>query len=249
MSLLAHFINFGVKPAIKKMEKKTVIVTGASGNLGQVVVKKFLSEKYRVVGTIIANDPVVLEIQDLDFEKAVLDLIDENATGQFVQDVIRKYGQIDIAVLTVGGFAMGNIADTTSKDLMNQYKLNFQTAYHVARPVFQQMLKQKSGHIFLIGSKPGLDTKNGKGMVAYSLAKSLLFRLAELLNDEAEGLNVFTWVIVPSTIDTPQNRSSMPEADFTKWVTPEKLAEVIFSHCSCDTSVPKERVLKMYGDS
>ena len=123
------------------MEKKTVILTGASGNLGQVVVKKFLSEKYRVVGTIIANDPVVLEIQDLDFEKAVLDLIDENATGQFVQDVIRKYGQIDIAVLTVGGFAMGNIADTTSKDLMNQYKLNFQTAYHVARPVFQHLLK------------------------------------------------------------------------------------------------------------
>ena len=230
------------------MGKKTVIVTGASGNLGQAVVKKFLSEKYRVVGTIIPNDPVVFEIQDSGFEIAMLDLVDENAAGQFVKDVIRKYGQIDIAVLTVGGFVMGNIAETTSEGLMNQYKLNFQSAYHVARPVFQQMLIQKYGHIFLIGSKPGMDTKNGKGMVAYSLAKSLLFRLAELLNDEAEGLNVVCWVIVPSTIDTLQNRASMPGADFTKWVTPAKLAEVIFSHCSGDTQDYKERVLKVYGD-
>lgn len=230
------------------MRKKTVIVTGASGNLGQAVVKKFLSEKYRVVGTIIHNDPVVLEIQDPGFEIAMLDLVDENAAGQFVKDVIRKYGQIDIAVLTVGGFAMGNIAETTSEGLMNQYKLNFQTVYHVARPVFQQMLIQKYGHIFLIGSKPGMDAKNGKGMVAYSLAKSLLFRLAELLNDEGEGLNVVSWVIVPSTIDTLQNRASMPGADFTKWVTPAKLAEVIFSHCAGDIQDYKERVLKVYGD-
>ena len=230
------------------MEKKTVIVTGASGNLGQAVVKKFLSEKYRVVGTIIHNDPVVLEIQDPGFEIAMLDLVDENAAGQFVKDVIRKYGQIDIAVLTVGGFAMGNIAETTSEGLLNQYKLNFQTVYHVARPVFQQMLIQKYGHIFLIGSKPGMDAKNGKGMVAYSLAKSLLFRLAELLNDEGEGLNVVSWVIVPSTIDTLQNRASMPGADFTKWVTPAKLAEVIFSHCAGDTQDYKERVLKVYGN-
>ncbi len=67
------------------------------------------------------------------------------------------------------------------------------------------MLKQNSGRVFIIGSKPGLDARNGKGMVAYGLAKSLIFRLAELMNDEAKGKNVVTSVVVPSTIDTPQN--------------------------------------------
>ena len=69
------------------------------------------------------------------------------------------------------------------------------------------MLKQNSGRIFMVGSRPGIDMKNSKGMVAYGLAKSLIFRLAELMNDEAKGTDVVTSVIVPSTIDTPQPKN------------------------------------------
>ena len=74
--------------------------------------------------------------------------------------------------------------------------------------------------------------KNSKGMIGYGLAKSLIFRLAELMNEEAKGKNIVTSVVVPSTIDTPQNRASMPDADFTKWVTPQAIAEVIYFYCS-----------------
>ncbi|MDP4265319.1 MAG: SDR family NAD(P)-dependent oxidoreductase, partial [Bacteroidota bacterium] len=191
---------------------KTAIVTGASGNLGQAVVKKFLAGDYYVVGTVIPNDPVAIDIKDKNFETTVVDLMNEEGSQQFVDTVAGKNGGIGAAILTVGGFAMGKIADTRTVDIVKQYKLNFETAYNVARPVFNQMMKQGSGRIFLIGSRPGSDMHNSKGMVAYGMAKSLIFRLAELMNDEAKGHDVVTTVIVPSTIDTPQNRKSMPDA-------------------------------------
>ena len=228
---------------------KIAIVTGASGNLGQEVVKKFIKEGYKVVGTVIPNDPVPMDFPVDSFEKVVVDLMNEESSSTFVQSVIEKYKSIDAAVLTVGGFAMGKVADTKAADIYKQYKLNFETAYHVARPVFVQMLEQSSGRIFLIGSKPGLDAKNGKGMVAYGLAKSLIFRLAELMNDEAKGHNVVTSVIVPSTIDTPQNRKGMPDADFSKWVKAEEIADTIYYYCSDMARSLREPVIKEYGNS
>jgi NAD(P)-dependent dehydrogenase (short-subunit alcohol dehydrogenase family) len=228
---------------------KTAIVTGASGNLGQATVKKFLTEGYYVVGTIVPNDPVTIDIKDKNFETAIADLMNEDAAQKFVESVITKHGSIDAAILTVGGFAMGKIAETKTADIVKQYKLNFETAYNIARPVFIQMIKQNSGRIFMIGSKPGLDHRNGKGMVAYGLAKSLIFRLAELMNDEAKEYNVVTSVLVPSTIDTPQNRQSMPDADFSKWVKAEAIADVIYFHCTNASAILREPVIKVYGNS
>ncbi len=111
------------------------------------------------------------------------------------------------------------------------------------------MLQQGYGRIFLIGSRPGLDAKNGKGMVAYGLAKSLIFRLAELMNEEAKGHNVVTSVIVPSTIDTPQNRKSMPDANFDNWVKAEDIADVIAFYCSGEGKSLREPVIKVYGNA
>ena len=226
---------------------KTAIVTGASGNLGQAVIKKLLHEQYYVTGTIIPNDVVKIDVQGQHFETAVVDLTDENAAQQFVNAMAAKHNSIDVAVLTVGGFAMGTITNTTTTDIAKQYKLNFETAYNIARPVFNQMMQQGSGRIFLIGSRPGEDMKNSKGMIGYGLAKSLIFRLAELMNEEAKGKNIVTSVVVPSTIDTPQNRASMPDADFTKWVTPQAIAEVIYFYCSDEGMVVREPVIKVYG--
>jgi len=228
---------------------KIAIVTGSTGNLGQEVVRKFIAEGYKVIGTIIPDDPTAMDFPADSFEKVVVDLMNEESSAAFIQSVIEKYKSIDVAVLTVGGFAMGKVADTKASDIYKQYKLNFETAYHVARPVFVQMLTQASGRIFLVGSKPGMDARNGKGMVAYGLAKSLIFRLAELLNDEAKGHNVVTNVIVPSTIDTPQNRKSMPDADFNKWVKAEEIAGIISYYCSDAARALREPVIKVYGNS
>ncbi|MDZ4809177.1 MAG: SDR family NAD(P)-dependent oxidoreductase [Bacteroidota bacterium] len=228
---------------------KTAIVTGASGNLGQAVIKKLLAADYYVTGTIIPNDSVVIDVRGRNFETAIVDLMQEELAQQFVNLMVAKHTTIDVTILTVGGFAMGNIISTSTADIANQYKLNFETAYNVARPVYTQMMKQGNGRIFLIGSRPGSDMKNSKGMVAYGLGKSLIFRLAELMNEEAKGTNVVTSVVVPSTIDTPQNRKSMPTADFSKWVTPEAIADVIYFYCSNEGAVLREPVIKVYGGS
>lgn len=233
----------------KCLKMKTAIVTGASGNLGQAVVKKFLAKNYYVAGTILPNDPVVIDIQDKNFETTDVDLVQEEESALFVAHIAAKHGSIDVAVLTVGGFAMGNISSTKTADISKQYQLNFETAYNIARPVFVQLMKQGSGRIFLIGSKPGADMKSSKGMVAYGLGKSLIFRLAELMNEEAYGTDVVVSVIVPSTIDTPQNRVSMPTADFSKWVSPDAIAAVIYFYCSEEGAALREPVIKMYGKS
>ncbi len=228
---------------------KTAIVTGASGNMGQAAVKKFIDEGYYVIGTVIPNDSAAMDFPSDKFERVVVDLMNEDDSQKFIDTIIKKHESIDAAVLTVGGFAMGKIAETKTTDIFKQYKLNFETTYNVAHPVFAQMMKQNSGRIFIIGSKPGLDAKKGKGMVAYGLAKSLIFRLAELMNDEAKGKNVVTCVVVPSTIDTAPNRKSMPDANFDNWVKPEAIADVIYWHCTDEASVLREPVLKVYNNA
>ena len=228
---------------------KTAIVTGASGNMGQEIVKKFIAKGYKVVGTIIPNDPVPLDFPTDKFEKIVVDLTSEDDSAKLINDIVSKYGSVDAAVLTVGGFAMGSVAETKTSDIAKQYKLNFETAYNIARPAFIQMLKQNTGRIFIIGSRPGLDAKSGKGMVAYGLGKSLVFRLAELMNDEAKGTNVVISVVVPSTIDTPQNRKAMPDADAAKWVKPEAIADVIYFYCTDAAAVLREPFIKVYNNS
>jgi NAD(P)-dependent dehydrogenase (short-subunit alcohol dehydrogenase family) len=228
---------------------RTIIITGASGNLGQAVVKKFLDEGYRVIGTVIPNDPAPLNIANKNFEKITVDLGNETDAETCIKNIVAKYNSIDAAVLTVGGFAMGSIKDTTINDVKKQFKLNFETAYNIARPVFNQMMQQKNGRIFLIGARTGIDMKNSKGMIAYGLAKSLIFRLAELMNDEAKGTNVVTAVVAPSTIDTPQNRLSMPDADHKKWVKPEEIAGIIYYYCQEQSSVIREPIIKVYHNA
>jgi len=218
---------------------QTVIVTGASGNLGRAVVQHFLDEKWKVTGTVTHGDNTDFAITSNAFEKVVADLMNEEAALETIQTIIHHQSVINAAVLTVGGFAMGSIAETKTSDIAKQYKLNFETTYNIARPVFIQMMKQGSGRIFLIGSQPGKDMQNSKGMTAYGLSKSLIFRLAELMNEEAKDTEVITCVVIPSTIDTPQNRKAMPDADFSKWITPEKLTGHIYENCMATENVKR----------
>ncbi len=236
-------------PGAKNGAKKTAVITGASGNMGQAMVTRFLAGGYTVIGSVLPNDPVVIDIDHPNFEKQSVDVSNEAEAAAFVTSVISKFETIDVAILTVGGFAMGTIGSTSTDEIHQQYKLNFETAYNVARPAFTHMLAKKAGRIFLIGARPGLSPAAGKGMVAYSLAKSLIFHLAEMMNEEAKGTNVVTCVVVPSTIDTPQNRSSMPKSDFTAWVKPEAIADAVAFYCSEDASVLREPVLKVYNNA
>ena len=228
---------------------KIAIITGASGNLGRATIKKFIDGGYFVVGTVIPGDPVNLDFPVDQFERAFVDLLNEDDSQKFVDAVVSKYGRIDVAILTVGGFTAGRIAETKTSDISKQYKLNFETTYNITRPVFGQMKKQNQGRIFIIGSRPGLDSRHGKGMVAYGLAKSLLFRLADLLNDESGGQDIVTSVVIPSTIDTEANRKAMSNADFKTWVQADQIAEAIYFYSSELASALREPIIKVYNNA
>lgn len=229
------------------MKKKIAIVTGAGGNLGRAVVGKLMKENFHVIG--IVRKSSRQNSPENNYEEIVLDLLDEKSAENTIQQIVEKPRAVDVAVLTAGGFVMGNIASTAVEDIRKQIQLNFETAYNIARPVFLQMMKQDNGRIFLIGSKPGLDTSKAKAVTAYGLSKSMIFDLAKIMNAEADGKNVVTCVIVPGTIDTPQNRQAMPDADFTNWVLPAQIADVIYFYTTKEATAIREPLIKIYNES
>jgi NAD(P)-dependent dehydrogenase (short-subunit alcohol dehydrogenase family) len=228
---------------------KTVVITGANGNLGAVVTSLFLTKGYRVLATVSsAAAKSSLAVHD-NLEGFAVDLTQEEAVRVFVQSIILKYQQIDAAILLAGGFAMGKMTATALEDLQKQFALNFETAYTVTRPLFDHMLANNGGRIVFVGARAALIARQGFGNLAYALSKSLLFKLAECLNAEAEGRGVTVSVIVPSTIDTIANRKSMPNADFSTWVKPQQIAEVLEFIVSDSGSVLRDTVLKVYGNA
>jgi NAD(P)-dependent dehydrogenase (short-subunit alcohol dehydrogenase family) len=228
---------------------KTVIITGANGNLGTAVTNTFLAKDYKVIATVRKQEDLKELPENKNLQVEVLDLTDEEKAENFVRKIIDQHENIDGALLLVGGFAAGDIATTKSGDIKKQISLNFDTAYHITRPLFQHMIKKNNGKIVFVGSRPALQAAAGKSLIAYGLSKSLLFKLAEYLNAEAKGKNVTISVVAPSTIDTEINRKSMPGADFDKWVKPEALAEVLEFLISEKGSVLRETVLKVYGNA
>jgi NAD(P)-dependent dehydrogenase (short-subunit alcohol dehydrogenase family) len=228
--------------------KKNVIVTGASGNLGSAMVKRLLQENHHVIATTspgrsssftIAGDVSVVEVN----------LTDEAASGNFITQIVTRYKTIDAAILLVGAFAPGGIAETDGAALKKMYSVNFESAFFAARPVFRQMIQQPSGgRMVLIGARPALQPADGKNALAYALSKSLLFHLAECLNEEGARHRVVTSVVVPGVIDTPPNRQAMPNADFSTWVKPEAIADNI-AYLISDTAAPiVNPVLRVYGN-
>lgn len=228
---------------------KTIIITGANGNLGTAAVKKFLDEGYKVIGVDSGNAHLGFAVGHPDFEFTTVNLSDENETIAFVNDSIKKQGKIDGALLLVGGFAMGNMEATTGAELQKMFSLNFETAYFVARPLVEHFKKNEYGRLVFIGARPALQPEAGKDMVAYALTKSLLFKLADFINEDTRGKNVTASVVVPSTIDTALNRKSMPDANSGNWVKPEQLADVLEFICSDKGSPVREAVYKVYNNS
>lgn len=203
------------------MAQQTALISGITGNLGQAVADYFFSKSWQITGT--SHKP----ISQNQFDVVAVDVTDEKAAGQYVERSIQKFGTIDTAILTVGGFAMGNLANTDNATIEKFIKLNFESAYNLARPLLAHMSSRHKGSLFFIGSGQGLDTNTGKEVVAYSLSKSLLFQLANIINAEKNKTGVQAFVVVPSIIDTIQNREAMPDADFSKWQKPAAIAGVI----------------------
>jgi NAD(P)-dependent dehydrogenase (short-subunit alcohol dehydrogenase family) len=228
---------------------KTVIITGASGNLGSAVTKAFLEKGYNVIVTV-TDEAKKQEIgHEENLEVHVVNLMHEEETKAFVENIVSTHGRVDAGLLLVGGFAMGNVAKTSTGDIHAQIELNFNTAYNTARPLFVHMIEKGSGRIVFIGSRPALEASAGKNMIAYGLSKSLLFKLADYMNAEAKGKDVVVSVVAPSTLDTEINRKSMPDTDPGNWVKPSALADILEFLVSDHSGPLRETVMKVYNNA
>jgi NAD(P)-dependent dehydrogenase (short-subunit alcohol dehydrogenase family) len=228
---------------------KNIIITGATGNLGVATVKKILDSGYRVIAIDSHTKPPDFGVDKERFEFASVNLTNEKETADFIGGLILKYGKIDGAIMLVGGFTAGNMEVTDGEGLDKMFSLNFKTAYFTARPLMGHMKKNKYGRLVFIGARPALLAGQGKDLVAYALSKSLLFKLADFINQDTKGENIVATVVVPSTIDTQVNRQSMPGIDPDNWVKPEALADILEFILSDKASALRETVLKVYNNA
>lgn len=227
----------------------TVLITGAAGNLGAAVLKKFLENGFQVAALVSDRHQNSLK-STTRLRIFPVDLLDENSVQQTMREVVWVFRKIDMAVLTAGGFAAGGLANTGEQELEKMYRLNFLTAYHIARQVFLWMQKQDDGgQIVLTGSRPALHPGSARGMISYAFSKSLVFRLAEVINEEGKTAGITASVIVPGVIDTPQNREAMPDANHSSWVSASAIAENIYHLSTPAGRQLRENIIKVYGAS
>lgn len=209
--------------------QRNILITGASGNLGLAIAEAFSKDGYTVFGIDHQSRPLFQRADN--YWEAGVDLQDAEATQYLVDDMLSQENEIETLVCTAGGYMAGKLEETGTGEILSQVSLNFFTAYNIVKPTIVHMQKQGGGKIFLVGSMPGLDITKGSNSVAYAFSKSLVFRLAELLNHTYNSVGIQTWVIVPGTIDTPQNREAMPGHDYSEWVLPSTIAETVLEYC------------------
>jgi 3-oxoacyl-[acyl-carrier protein] reductase len=204
------------------MKGKIVVVTGALGALGRVVVASALERGARVAGVdhAAANVPATAERLEL----GGVDLSDSAQAGKAIEAAAAHFGRLDALVNIAGGFVFENVAEGDGHNWQRMYALNVLTALNASRAALPHLAKSSAGRIVNIGAMGALHA--GAGMGPYAASKSGVHRLTEALAAEWKG-RITVNAVLPSTIDTPANRASMPKADFAKWVAPQELAEVI----------------------
>ena len=223
---------------------RNIIITGAAGNLGQAVVEKFKREGYHIIAlTHPGKDEVVEEADDV-YE---VDVTDEQAVSDFIKEYHLQYGEVDALALIVGGFMSGALEETLQKDLEKMFTLNFYSAFHLVKGFLPIMKKQQKGTFLFVGARPALQPADAQGVLAYAMSKKLVITLAEIIGEETKETSIRSHIFVPSTIDTPQNRKSMPDADFSKWVNPNDIAEAM--HYAVNTPALRNMTFKLYGES
>jgi len=203
---------------------KTCLVTGAAGNLGRAVAGAFAAEGASLILMDHAEEHLRSayggEAQGRRF--AIADLRD----AQSVARAIPAGTRIDILCNLAGGFRMGQPVHETSDDTWDlMLGLNAKSVINCARAVVPGMLAAGSGKIVNIGAVAGLSGKANMG--AYIASKAAVIRLTESMAAELRDKGINVNCVLPSTIDTPQNRKDMPKADPRRWVAPEALADVI----------------------
>lgn len=200
---------------------KVVMITGAMGGLGQTVTGAFsqAGAKVMVVGR---ERPEKLPEGLLGLSA---DVTDEAEVQRLMKEAVQKTTRLDCLINLVGGFAMGRLAETDASLWSRMLSLNLTSAFLLSREATRLMVKQGFGRIIHMAARAAVDPFPGAG--GYIVSKSGLLALIKVLALELAGSGVKVNGVLPSTIDTPANRQSMPDADFTQWVKPEAIAALL----------------------
>jgi NAD(P)-dependent dehydrogenase (short-subunit alcohol dehydrogenase family) len=226
------------------MKSKVVLVTGANGGLGTRVTEAFLDAGAMVIGT-------SRKIQQSDFSNAHFTAIPaeisslEGAKG-LVDKVVARFGKLDVLAHTVGGFAGGqSIADTDDATFQRMLDLNLNSVFHILRATVPVLRQTGNGRIIAIGSRAAVDP--GAGVGAYSASKAAMVSLIRTVALENKDAGLRANVILPGTMDTPANRKSIPNADFSTWVQPSGVASLITWLASDAGKDVNGTVIPVYG--
>jgi len=231
---------------------KVVLVAGGTGGLGRAVSLAFLKEGAKTVVTY-RKDEEFAELRKAAGETLSLleghrlDVTDEDAVGQFVNQVVGRFGRLDAMVNTVGGYAGGiKLWELETKTFDQMLALNLRSGYALARAAVVPMLKQKHGAIVNVAAKAALD--HGGGAAAYAASKAAALAMMDSLAEDVKGTGVRVNSILPSIIDTEANRKAMPGADFATWPKPEDIARVILFLVSDEAKVVHGAAVPVYGN-
>jgi NAD(P)-dependent dehydrogenase (short-subunit alcohol dehydrogenase family) len=231
---------------------KVALITGAGGNLGRMVAERFHEAGARLVLVDLKKEQLQARYAEWkDSSEALIvaaDLSDEQSVQSMVEQAKSGWGRIDILANIAGGFTMGPaIHETPVKDWNFMLDINARTMFLTCRAVIPIMLEQRGGRIISVSARAAREGKANMG--PYCVSKAAVITMTESLAAEHKFNNINVNCILPGTIDTPQNRAAMPDADHSKWVPTKDLADVILYLASEQARSVTGAAIPVYGKS
>ena len=206
------------------MGNRVVIITGANGGLGSFVTQRFLATGATVVGAArsISQEDFPLP----NFVALPVDFTKAAEVRGAIGSIVGRYGRLDVLVHVLGGFAGGSsVAETNDTTWEQMRDLNLTSAFYVLRAAIPHLRKSGAGRIVAIGSLAAVEPHAGLG--AYVTFKAALVSLVRTVALENRDAGLTANVVLPGTMDTPLNRKAMPGADFSKWLQPAEVADLV----------------------
>ena len=233
------------------LQGRVAIVTGGTGALGRAVCAAFLRAGARaVIAPYIVEAEVPLLQQAVgDFKERVetprVDIGRADEIADLVRRTVERHGRIDVLTNLAGGFAMGSVEQTSEADWDGMMNLNLKTAFLCCKAASPEMRRNKWGRILCIASRPG--ALGIGGLAAYSVAKGGIITLVRALAEEVRDDDITVNAVAPSVIDTEANRNAMPDADPSRWVTPQDIAHLLTFLASEEARAISGALVPIYG--
>ncbi|WP_129116127.1 SDR family NAD(P)-dependent oxidoreductase [Halegenticoccus tardaugens] len=207
-----------------ELQHSTVLVTGATGNMGPYVTDSLVDSDADVIGTYVtekARDEVATRAEHAEeISYYQVDLTDQAAVDAVAETITNEHGSVDHIVGLAGGFSMGGVSDTDGDAFQAALNRHATTAFLTVK-AFADHLDEHSG-VVLFSSDRAIDPVGGT--LAYDVGKGAVRTLAESLDVE---LDARVNAVAPLLIDVPGNREAMPDADFSEWTAPEAIVDEV----------------------